>query len=47
MNTALLGGNGNFSAVQARGVVPEPGAVGMLLGTGVAGTLMFRRRRQK
>jgi len=47
LTNALLGGNGNFAAVQARGTVPEPGAVGMLFGTGVAGSLMFLRRRRK
>jgi hypothetical protein len=46
INTVLLGGNGNFSAVQARGNVPEPGAVGMLLGTGVTGSLLLLRRRK-
>lgn len=45
INSVLLGGNGNFSAQTAIGV-PEPGAVGMLLGTGVAGSLMFWRRRR-
>jgi hypothetical protein len=45
LNTVLLGGNGNFSAQTAIGV-PEPSAVGMLLGTGVAGSFMFRRRRK-
>ena len=46
LNTVLLGGNGNFSAATATGV-PEPGAVGMLLGTGIAGSLMFFRRKRK
>jgi len=45
LNTVLLGGNGNFSAQTATGV-PEPSAVGMLLGTGVAGSFLFRRRRK-
>jgi len=46
LNSVLLGGNGNFSAQTATGV-PEPGAVGMLFGTGVAGSLMFWRRRRQ
>jgi hypothetical protein len=46
LNTVLLGGNGNFSAQFATGV-PEPGAVGMLMGTGVAGSLMLLRRKRR
>jgi hypothetical protein len=46
LNSVLLGGNGNFSAAAALGA-PEPGAVGMLLGTGVMGSLLFFRKRRK
>jgi hypothetical protein len=45
LNTVLLGGNGNFSAQTAIGT-PEPGAAGMLLGTGVAGSLLFFRKKR-
>jgi len=45
LNTVLLGGNGNFSAQTATGV-PEPGAIGMLLGTGVTASLFAWRRRR-
>jgi hypothetical protein len=45
LNTVLLGGNGNFSAQTAIGT-PEPGAVGMLMGTGVTASLFFWRRRR-
>jgi hypothetical protein len=51
MNAALLGGTGNFAARSAQGLggqeVPEPGAVAMLLGTGVAASLTVIRRRNK
>jgi hypothetical protein len=45
LNSVLLGGNGNFSAATATGV-PEPSAIGMLFGTGVAGSLLVWRRRR-
>jgi hypothetical protein len=45
LNTVLLGGNGNFSAQTAIGA-PEPGAVGMLIGTGITASLFFWRRRR-
>jgi hypothetical protein len=45
LNSVLLGGNGNFSAQFATGV-PEPGAIGMLFGTGVTASLFFWRRRR-
>jgi hypothetical protein len=45
LNTVLLGGNGNFSAQTATGT-PEPGAVGMLIGTGITASLFFWRRRR-
>jgi hypothetical protein len=46
LNTVLLGGNGNFAAATATGV-PEPGTIGMLMGTGIAGSLMLLRRKRR
>ena len=46
--TEVLGGNGNFSAQTGRGQgVPEPGIVTMLLGTGVAASMVLMRRRAR
>ncbi len=47
LQSGNFGGNGNFAASAAAAGVPEPGAVTMLLGTGVAGGLFMMRRRRR
>jgi hypothetical protein len=46
-NSGSFAGNGNYSAGPNTTGVPEPGAIGMLVGTGVTGTLFMLRRRRK
>lgn len=47
LQSGTFGGDGNFASAAAGATVPEPGVVAMLLGTGVAGTLVFMRRRKR
>jgi len=46
LSTVNLGGNGNASANTVRAAVPEPGSLGMLLGTGVFSSLFLLRRKR-
>ncbi|MEP6757506.1 MAG: hypothetical protein ABJA67_18540 [Chthonomonadales bacterium] len=47
LNSIVLGGNGSFAASAAASGVPEPGVVTMLLGTGVAASMVLMRRRKR
>jgi len=47
LNTGIWGGNGSFAASTASSGVPEPGVVTMLLGTGVAASMVLMRRRRR
>ena len=47
LNTGLWGGVGSFAASAAASGVPEPGVVTMLLGTGVAASMVLMRRRRR
>jgi len=47
LNSGVYGGGGNFAASTASGGVPEPGVVTMLLGTGVAASMVLMRRRRR
>ncbi|MCS6774950.1 MAG: hypothetical protein NZ557_00255, partial [Chthonomonadaceae bacterium] len=46
LRSTLFGGNGNFSA-HVSNIIPEPGAMALLIGFGVTGGLLALRRRAR